>query len=411
MRVLYVCQRVPYPPNRGDKIASYNAISFLAQRHEVTVGCLADSDEELQHAEQLRQQGRSVEVVKLSPARQKWNALTALITGEPLSVAFFRCKELARRLTKCHEETPFDVVISFCSSMGQYAEAVPDAPLIADFVDLDSFKWNLYCRFHGWPRRSVFRVEGKRLLAYEQMLAKKAYCTLLRTESEREDCLRLMPDARVEVLSNGVDLDYFQVSDEDRDARTGQDIVFTGVMDYFPNVQGVTFFANEVLPLVRRRHPDATFTIVGAHPSKQVVGLGALPGVTVTGRQEDIRPFLARASVAVAPLFLARGIQNKVLEAMSMRLPVVVTPAAFRGVDVDEGDGVYVAETPDSFALEVSKLLDDPLQARELGARGRRRVEERYVWDEQLALLESLAEAAVGSFQTDGECVVDGGDG
>jgi sugar transferase (PEP-CTERM/EpsH1 system associated) len=409
MRVLYVCQRVPYPPNRGDKIASYNAIRFLAQRHEVIVGCLANSDEELEHAEELRRQGFTVEVAKLSPVRQKWNALTALCTGEPLSVAFFRCKELANLLKERLAATPVDVIITFCSSMGQYAELAPDVPLIADFVDLDSRKWDLYCRFHRWPRRLVYRLESQRLLEYERTLAAKACCTLLRTEAERNDCLRLMPTARVEVLSNGVDLDYFQVSDDDHDAKTGKDIVFTGVMDYFPNVQGVTFFANEVFPIVRQSHPDATFTIVGTHPSREVLALGQLPGVTVTGRQEDIRPFLVRASVAVAPLLLARGIQNKVLEAMSMRLPVVVTPAAFRGVDVDEGDGVFVAEKPTEFAAEVSKLLDDPARARSLGLRARQRVEERYIWDEQLALLESLAEEAVGSFHLDEKCVVDGG--
>ena len=313
MRILYICQRVPYPPNRGDKIASYNAIRFLAERHEVIVACLASSQEDLRHAEELRAQGFRVEAEALGAARQKWSAIRALVSGEPLSVAYFRSKGLARRIERCVRETPVDIVITFSSSMGQYARLAGDVPLIADFVDLDSRKWDLYCRFHRLPRRAVYRLEERRLLAYERELAMRAHCTLLRTEAEKSDCERLIPGARVEVLSNGVDLEYFRATPGQVDARSRADIVFTGVMDYFPNVQGVTFFAREVLPLVRLRHPDATFTIVGASPTREVERLAALSGVEVTGRQSDIRPFLARARVAAVPLLLARGIQNKVL--------------------------------------------------------------------------------------------------
>ena len=279
--------------------------------------------------------------------------------------------------------------------MGQYADVAPDVPLIADFVDLDSRKWDLYCQFHSAPRRWIYRLEERRLLEYERYLSSRARCTLLRTEAERRDCLELVPHARVEVLSNGVDFDYFRVEEEQLTSKTGSDMVFTGVMDYFPNVQGVEYFAREVLPLIRERHEAATFTIVGANPTRQVFELGNLPGVTVTGPQPDIRPFIAKARISVAPLHLARGIQNKVLEAMSMSLPVVVSPAVFRGVDVDEGDGVFVAKTTEEYVDRIVGLLDDPEGSLELGRNGRRRVESRYVWSEQLAGLERLAQELV----------------
>ena len=411
MRLLYICQRVPFPPNRGDKIASFNAIEFLSQRHDVTIACLADSEEELSHARSLEERGYEVIVERVSSLRSKFNMLGALVTGTPLSVANFRSGALADRIRGEMDKDRFDLVIPFSSSMGQYYDPAWKVPMIVDFVDMDSRKWEMYVEWHSWPKSQVFRMEARRLLEYERLLAHRAECSLIRTEAEREDCARLIPGARFEVLSNGVDLEYFSRARLDealveeggegldtcaetraaRYRRPPADLVFTGVMDYFPNVQGCKFFIDDVFPLVRARHPEATFTIVGARPTAEVEKLGALPGVTVTGPQRDLRPFIAGASVAVVPLLLARGIQNKVLEAMSMEVPAVVTSSAFRGVDAREGEGVLLGTDAASFASKVNELLDDRQKAEELGRAGRKRVEERYVWSQQLQLLEDIA--------------------
>jgi glycosyltransferase involved in cell wall biosynthesis len=196
------------------------------------------------------------------------------------------------------------------------------------------------------------------------------------------------------VLSNGVDLELFRPQGPKPNTL---EMVFTGVMDYFPNVQGIAYFCHEVLPLVRQAVPEATLTIVGARPTRAVLALGRIPGVTVTGQVPDVRPHVQRAAVAVTPLLLARGIQNKILEAMAMATPVVATRAAFRGVDANEGEGVIPASEAADFAARVVELLRDPVLAAKIGSAGRRLVERRYVWDEQLARLESILEEVVSA--------------
>ncbi|HVR75160.1 MAG TPA: TIGR03087 family PEP-CTERM/XrtA system glycosyltransferase [Planctomycetota bacterium] len=392
MNILYIAQRVPYPPNRGDKIASYNAIRYLARKHSVCVAAIAGTYDELEHAHELGKQGFEVDVALRRPLSANLGAFRALFSGIPLSVAYYRSPVLAQMIARRASKVRFDVVVTFSSSMGQYTEELPGVPIIADFVDMDSRKWQLYSSYSRWPRSWIYSTEERRLLEYERHLARRASCTLVRTELEREDCMRLIPGARFEVLSNGVDLDFFKPAGP---KTPSSNMVFTGVMDYFPNVQAVMYFANEVLPLIQEEVPDASFTIVGTRPTCKVLALGRRPGIVVTGQVPDVRPYIRLAAVAVAPLLLARGIQNKVLEAMAMETPVVTTRAAFRGVDAPVGDGVVPADNPRAFADRVLELLKDPALAAEIGRRGRLLVERRYVWDEQLARLESILNEVV----------------
>jgi sugar transferase (PEP-CTERM/EpsH1 system associated) len=395
MRILYITQRVPYPPNRGDKIASWNAIRYLSGRHSVHVAALAESEEELSHAEELRRQGFEVDVALHRPYQARMGGLKALAAGIPLSVGYYRSRQLLDKLSALAARASFDVVVAFSSSMGQYAGCFPGTPLVADFVDLDSRKWELYAELRAWPRSAIYSLEERRLLEYERILAGRAACAIVRTEAERADCLRLIPGARFEVVSNGVDLEHF------RPGPGGgrlPNVVFTGIMDYFPNVQGARYFCEEIFPLVRSAVPGATFTIVGARPHRSILCLRRMEGVAVTGRVPDTRPYLANAAVAVAPLLVARGVQNKVLEAMAMGKPVVATSAACRGVDgAAEGDGLLAADGPEEFARNVVRILETPSLGEEIGARGRRFVERRYVWDEQLAQLENLLLEVAGS--------------
>jgi sugar transferase (PEP-CTERM/EpsH1 system associated) len=393
MNILYLAQRVPYPPSRGDKIASYHAVRYLAAKHSLFVGALAHDKDDLEHARELKRLGVEVDVALRHPSAASLAALQALVTGAPLSIAYYRSNELARAILDRAATVRFDAVIAFCSSMGQYADLLPGLPLIADLVDLDSSKWELYAAASRWPHSAVYAAEQRRLLEYERRLTKRAAVAIVRTEAEREDCLRLIPGARFEVVSNGVDLAYFSANGA---KPTTRNVVFTGVMDYFPNVHGVEYFCREILPRIRQRIPDATFTIVGSRPNGRVRRLRNIPGVAVTGEVPDVRPYLRAASVAVAPLVLARGIQNKVLEAMAMNTPVVTTPAAFRGIDAAEGDGIFVADEPDDFATKVVRILENPRLGWEMGKRARGAVEKRYVWDEQLASLERLISEAAG---------------
>jgi len=391
MRILYVTQRVPFPPNRGDKIASYNAVCHLAKNHYVQVAALADSPSELEHAAKLEELGIRIDTVLRPPRWAKASGAGALLTGRPFSVAYYGSRQLANRIARLAKETVFDVVIAFSSSMAQYFDQVPGVPLVADFVDMDSRKWELYAEFTRWPRSWLYAAEARRLLEWERRMAARASCTLLRTQAEKDDCARLIPGSRFEVLSNGVDLEFFSPQGPKPETRN---IVFTGVMDYFPNVQGVLYFCDDILPVVRRAVPDATFTIVGARPSTAVLALRSRPGVVVTGQVPDVRPYLREASVAVTPLLLSRGIQNKILEAMAMALPVIASQTAFRGVDGAEEAAICAGSTSE-FADKVIDLLRNPKQAHELGQRGRALVERRYVWKEQLTKLDTILSEVV----------------
>ena len=390
MNLLYVCQRVPFPPDRGDKIASYSTIRHLAKRHRVFVAALADSPQEAAFADGVRELGVEIEVVRMHRWGARFAALKGLLGKQPLSLTYFRSRRLSEVIARRAREEAFDLVLTFSSSMGPYARLVPNVPLVADLVDLDSQKWVLYAEHSRWPRSLVYRSEARRLLRYERELTARAALSLVTTEAEREDAQRLLPGAALAVYSNGVDLEYFQAAPYPVESKQ---LVFTGVMDYWPNSQGVAYFANEILPLIRRSVPGCTFTIVGSRPTKEVKALARDPGVTVTGRVPDVRSYLRSAAVVVVPLLMARGIQNKILEAMATARPIVTTSMAGKGVDAGESDGVFAADGPAEFATRVIELLESSEKASQLGAEARRRVEDAYVWEKQVAHLEGLLEA------------------
>lgn len=392
MRILYICQRVPYPPDRGDKIASYHAIRHLQAQHDVTVATLADSQEELENARALEAKGLRVICGRRSPLVSRLSVIGALFGARPLTVAHYRSRSLHQALAREASQSEFDLVITFCSSMGQYAARFPSTPEIVDFVDLDSQKWDLYAGWTRWPKSLIYRLENKRLLAYEKVLARRAAITLVRTQAERRDCKRLLDGGRFEVVANGVDLEYFSPRPDGPPKREPR-LVFTGVMDYFPNAQGIRHFCEKILPIVARRVPDVRLSIVGSRPSADVLRLAENPRVEVTGRVPDVRPYIEDAAAVVVPLILARGIQNKILEAMAMARPVVATRPAFEGVEADEGEGVLVADEPEAFAGHVVRLLDDRDLADDVGRRGRRLVEERYNWAHQLRRLDELIDS------------------
>jgi sugar transferase (PEP-CTERM/EpsH1 system associated) len=266
---------------------------------------------------------------------------------------------------------------------------------IVDFIDLDSDKWRQYADMAGQPMRWVYGRESRLLAQAETAIAARSSASLFVSEAEA-DLFRRRPGVAAEhvhALGNGVDLDYFdgQRSYPDPYPPGGPVLVFTGMMDYRANVDAVCWFADAVLPAIRARNPDARFAIVGAKPDEKVKRLAERPGIIVTGRVEDVRPYVAHAAVAVAPLRIARGIQNKVLEAMAMARPVVASAEAFEGIDAERGTDLAVADDGD-FADLVCRLLDNPEEAEALGARGRQRLAGHYTWEHRLAPLDRIVE-------------------
>lgn len=389
MKVFYLAQRVPYPPDRGDKIRSFHEVTHLARAHEVHVFCLGDGPEDTANVEGIRKYVASVTAVPRTDVQSKARALAALATGKPFSVGYFDVRELHRRIGEERRRLRPDVVLVYSSGMAQYAEPFRELPRVMEFCDLDSLKWRQYAERHAPPLRWLYATEAQRLLDYERRIAHGFDHSIVCTAREREDFERLIPGAAVSCVGNGVDLEYFAPS---RAPKTPGRLVFTGVMDYMPNVDAVVWFSEQVLPVIRERVPEATFVICGSRPTARVQALASLPGVTVTGRVEDVRPYLAAAEVAVVPIRVARGIQNKLLEAMAMGLPCVSAAAARSGIEVTGEAGLYVADEPDAFAAQVVELLRDAELRARAGRAARAAVERHYSWSRQLEGLDAVLE-------------------
>lgn len=393
MKIFFICQRVPFPPDRGDKIPTHHQIAHLARDHEVHVFCLADGKEDLDNVPGAQRVATTVTAFPFTPASTKLRALGALLTGDSLSVAAFSYEHLHQAIKAKFMELKPDIVIVYSCNVAQYAEHFPGVPRVMQFCDLDSLKWAQYAKRSRWPMNWVFGLEHRRLLAYERKIAADFDHSTVCTDVELRDFNQLIPDQPVSVLANGVDLDYFR--SEGASKIPGR-MIFTGVMDYPPNIDAVVWFTTEVLPLIRTKMQHASFVICGSKPVEQVQQLAKLSGVEVTGRVPDIRPYMDSAEVFVGPLRMARGVQNKVLEALSMGLPCVTTTLAWRGTVVPQGQGIATADNPDSFCDAVLKLLQEDLYRKTQGSLGRRAAEQYYAWKSQL---ESLDNALVQAHQ------------
>lgn len=393
MRILFLAQRVPYPPDRGDKIHAHHQLRHLAGVHEVAVACLADGEEDLVNIAGLNSLATSVDAVAVRPLHARARALAALGGRTPCTVAYFNERGLHEQVGKRMRRERFDVILVNSSQMAQFVEPYSDLPRIMQFVDLDSLKWRQYADNSSIPRSWLFRREFHCLLEYERKLARAFTHSLVCTPRELEDLQRLVPGAAASCVSNGVDLDVFRPLSLE---KIPWEMIFTGVMDYYPNIEGVVWFCREVLPLIRRELPGATLTICGARPDARVRALARIPGVTVTGRVADVRPYLARARVAVVPLRIARGIQNKLLEAMAMGLPAVACSAAAEGVEATPGRDLFVADDPADFAGATVRLFRDNELRRRTGVAARACMEAKYRWEHQLQRLDRVLEAVTG---------------
>ncbi|GGF10910.1 glycosyl transferase [Aliidongia dinghuensis] len=394
--VLFLCQRIPFPPNKGDKIRSFNILRHLAERHTVRVGSFVDDPADWQYAEPLK--AHCAELF-LAPLTRRWATLrsaSGLIDDLPLSVPFYRDRRLAAWVARTLARTPADAVFVFSSAMAQY---VPEGPMrprrfAMDFVDVDAMKWAAYAETKHGAAGWIYRREARKLLAHDRRVAERADISLFVSDREAELFRGLAPESagRVHALSNGVDSAYFdpgQVGSADATASSPRPrLVFTGAMDYWPNVEAVVWFADHILPGVQARHPEARFQIVGLNPDKRVQELAGRPGIEVTGRVPDVRPYLAGADAVVAPMGIARGIQNKILEAMAMARPVVVSPEGLEGIAAADGREVLTAEREPAAFLARTLAALDPATSHPIAAAARAFVLERFSWDSTLDRLD-----------------------
>ena len=396
MKILFLAQRFPYPPNKGDKLRSFNQIKHLSLSHDISLVCLSDTETDLSLAEEMNRYCRSVDVIFHSRGKSRINSLMGLFSTKPLTLSHFRSRKLETVVNRKLEEEQFDLVFVYCSSMAQYVEHVRHCPVIIDFVDVDSEKWRQYSRFSKFPMSLVYRLESKRLRTYERSLSEKFRHCFFVSEKEAEDFRTFAaPSASIDSLPNGVDGKTFTPSNDPYDRNS---VVFTGAMDYFANVEAVLYFVDQIMPIILTRVPQLRFHIVGSNPDKEICRLPEkYSNISVTGRVDSVRPYVVNSSVFVAPMRIARGVQNKILEAMAMGVPVVSTSLGFEGINAIPGRDIFVEDTPEAFANQVVQLMTDPRLRLRTAQYARNVVDTFYDWQANLSKLDTLLSTVEGS--------------
>lgn len=389
MKTVFLCQRVPYPPDRGDRITTWHFLQHMLERgDEVRLGCFTEEARDDDAVAFLRGRCREVAAPLLPRGRRKLTALRGLLTGRALTLPFFADAGLRRVVDRWFQTDPPDLVYVYSSSMAQYVMGRRGCRKVMHFAELDSDKWLQYAQQKGPLGRWIYGREARLLLRFEDAVARDCDASIVVSDVERELFEQRIRGVVPSVVQNGVDVDHFQSQGDDR--RQPRTLVFTGVMDYEPNVDGVAWFAQQCWPAIRRRFPDARWLIVGSKPVAAVKALAALPGVEVTGRVPATPPYFDQATVAIAPLRLARGVQNKVLEAMSMGLPVVATPQAAQGLGAVPAGTLCVASTAEATIAAIAALFEDPARARREGAAAAQWVRDNFRWQNVHQRLDAL---------------------
>jgi len=392
--ILFLAHRIPYPPTKGEKIRAWRFLQHLARLAPVHVGCLIDDADDWQYRQAIEEIAASTYFARLNPMQQKLNALKGLATGEALTLPYFWRAELQQWVDHTLARRPIALEFIYSSGAATYRRTPPPSGLtrIIDFVDLDSDKWRQYAGTKSGVMAAVYRREARRLGETEIRLAGDADASIFVTPQEC-DLFRAQTPAsadRVHDVANGVDLDYFSPKFSCDAPFTGPTLTFTGAMDYWANIDAVTWFAVKVLPLIRAELPDIGFCIAGANPATEVKALEATRTVRVTGRVDDIRPYMAHADIVVAPMRIARGIQNKVLEAMAMGRPVVTSSQGFEGIEATPDKHLVVADGAEALSGAILALLGDKTRRAALGRAGRAQMEQAYGWDAKLERLDTV---------------------
>lgn len=395
--LLFLTQRLPYPPMKGEKIRPLQILKYLTQRYDVHLGCLIDDPADTQHIETIRAMCRDIHVATLDRKIARLTCLRGLLTGESLSVTFFRDGGLSRWVRGVVETVRPAVIFVNSGNMAPYVLDLPKRETrIVDLADVDSEKWRAYAETTTGPMRHVYRREFHKVAALEKRIAFECDVSSFVSDAEATLFARLVPgrEDHIRGVSSGVDHRYFDpglnhppVFDTSRPT-----FVFTGTMDYPPNVDAVVWFATEMLPLIRRTVPAAQFYIVGNGPSTSVQRLARIDGVFVTGRVPDVRPYVVHAAASVAPMRIARGIQNKVLEAMSLAKPVVLTSGALEGIEAEPGKDVILADTAETFAAACCRLATTT-DGEAIGVAARTRIVRDYDWSARLHRFDDLLAA------------------
>lgn len=392
--LLFLVHRIPYPPNKGDKIRSFHFLKALSQHYNVFLGTFIDDPEDWQYIDSLAPYCQKIKVEAIDPIRSKIKSLKGLLTNQPLSLPYYQNHKMQAWVEQIIETHQITRILVFSSVMGQFILNHSGAKIVVDFVDVDSDKWLQYSKKKKWPENWIYRRESRQLLQFEKKLARKADYSLFVSEQEADVFKNLVPELtnKIVAVNNGVDTAYFTPSEQDANPYDSNDkvIVFTGAMDYWANIDAVRWFSNHVFPVIRQQQAHAKFYIVGSKPSREVLLLAENAGVIVTGRVDDIRPYIQYADGVVAPLRIARGIQNKVLEAMAMNKQIVATSAAIEGIPVKPGLQLIITDDAEKFAYHSVQMLQSSTQVVQADNVNREFVLKHFSWQSSTQILINL---------------------
>jgi len=397
VRVLMLTHRLPYAPNKGERIRAYHWLKAAAADHVVDLVSFADEDVSPADMSELRQIARSVHLVPLRRRSRYVCAAAAVLRGTSVTEQFFGGRRFAEALRQARASEGYDLTLVVCSNLGRHVlSGCAVGPYVADLVDVDSAKWMLHAQERAWPGAWMYARESRKLAILEKRLAEQAAGVVVISERDARLLRKIAPSVKVTVIPNGADVPRGWPAGCGPIDR----LVFIGQMDYWPNVDAVLWFARHVWPALSKRRPSLLWFIVGRRPARPVRALGRLRNVVVTGQVADVRPYLT-TSISVAPLRMACGVPNKVLEAMAAGRPVVASPAAVDGLRVRTQEELLVADEPAQWLAAIELLLADGALAVRIGAQARRAVERRFRWEqverEMRACLEAAANAVRNS--------------
>ncbi|MGF1692177.1 TIGR03087 family PEP-CTERM/XrtA system glycosyltransferase [Photobacterium kagoshimensis] len=398
--LLYLCHRIPFPPNKGDKITTCNVLKFLSRHFDVYLGCFIDDQFDQRYVSDVQALCADTLFIPLNPSVAKVKGLRAFLTGDPITVPYYSHQKMQRWVNKVITTHGIEKAFVYSGCMAQYLLA-PPKPIhkVIDFADIDSDKWRQYAHQTKGIMRYVYQREHTRLENFEKSVADNfdISCFISETEADQFKTMVSTPTkSKIQILENGIDCFYFS---PDQPSKLSEPyvleeqnyIVFTGAMDYRPNIDAVLWFVNNVWPQVLISHPDSYFYIVGSTPPKAVLSLAQQPGVVVTGRVEDIRPYMQHAKAAIAPMRMARGIQNKILEAMAMAKPVLSSSIGMEGLENYPTQYLSVEDSPEDIATWIIEKLAHPAL---VATESRQWLEANFSWDAKLTPLLSYLGAS-----------------
>jgi sugar transferase (PEP-CTERM/EpsH1 system associated) len=399
--LLFLTHRIPYPPNKGDKITNFEMLKYFSKRYEVHLGTFVDDRRDRRHRAELLKYCRSAHFQNLDPSVRRFASAAALLGRRPLTLAYYPRRRLARWCDRVVREHGIRRIFVSSTPMYQFVPpSATDAARVIHYHDLDSDKWRQYAETTAWPMSAIYLRESVTLLEYERAIARDADAGFFVTPSEAELFRRLAPDSARKIIwpGHGLDHEYYRPSERFANPypQGAKTVLFVGVLDYWPNEDAAIWYATAIHAKVRESCPDARFYVVGMNPTRRVRELEALPGVTVTGEVDDVRPWFQHASVVVAPLRIARGIQNKVLQAMAMERPVVMSRMLADSLSARAGDEVMLAERSTEFAAGVASLLRAPETAAAMGRRARQRILSDYSWQTTMERMDAFLAGRAG---------------